>query len=175
MTPPEHAQAVVIDASFVPKSGKKPYGLDRVWHGRHGRSDKGLEISVLAWLDITATCAYARSVEPTPPTSAATDPEATRLDGDRAPLTRVVSAHDLSHLRYVITDGSDSKQKFINGVRALGRHQLGKRRIDAHLRSLDHGPTPLGPGRPKTFDGKGNGDDRPRFEPLATEADHSRR
>ena len=33
--PPEHAQALVIDASFVPKSGKKTYGLDRFWNGSH--------------------------------------------------------------------------------------------------------------------------------------------
>ena len=58
VTPPEHEQALVIDASFVPKSGKQTYGLDRFCNGSHGRSEKGLEISALAWLDITANCAY---------------------------------------------------------------------------------------------------------------------
>lgn len=57
--PPEHEQALVIDASFVPKSGKKTCGLDRFWSGSHGRAEKGLEISALAWLDITDNCAYA--------------------------------------------------------------------------------------------------------------------
>src|SRR5258705_9140976 len=33
--PPEHEQALVVDASFVPKSGKKTYGLDRFWNVRH--------------------------------------------------------------------------------------------------------------------------------------------
>src|SRR5713101_6750835 len=56
--PPEHAQALVMDASFVPKSGKHPYGLDRFWNGSHRRAEKGLEISTLAWLDITDNCAY---------------------------------------------------------------------------------------------------------------------
>ena len=51
--PPEHEQALVIDASFVPKSGKKTSGLDRFWNGSHRRTEKGLEISALAWLDIT--------------------------------------------------------------------------------------------------------------------------
>ena len=58
------------------------------------------------------------------------------------------------------------------GVRAIGRHQLGKLRIDANLRYLYQGPKPLGPGRPKTYDGKVNWDDLTRFEPLATEEDH---
>jgi hypothetical protein len=120
VTPPEHAQALVIDASFVPKSGQKTYGLDRFWNGSQGRSEKGLAISALAWLDITAHCAYSRSVEQTPPTSEATDPETTRIDVYLEQLTRVVSEHDLSHLCYVITDGDDSKQKFISGVQALG-------------------------------------------------------
>ena len=39
--PPAHEQALVIDASFVPKSGKKTYGLDRFWNGSHSRTEKG--------------------------------------------------------------------------------------------------------------------------------------
>jgi len=30
--PPEPKLALVIDASFVPKNGKKTYGLDRFWN-----------------------------------------------------------------------------------------------------------------------------------------------
>lgn len=132
--PPAHEQALVIDASFVPKSGKQTYGLDRFWNGSHGRSEKGLEISTLAWLDITANCAYGLSVEQTPPTSEATDPETTRMDVYLHQLTRVVSEHHLRPLRYVITDGYYSKQKFLGGLRALGLEQIGKLRIDANLR-----------------------------------------
>jgi DDE superfamily endonuclease len=170
--PPEQEQALVIDASFVPKSGKQTYGLDRFWNGSHGRCEKGLEISALAWLDITANCAYVLSVEQTPPTSKATDPESTRIEVYLDQLTRVVSEHDLRHLRYVITDGYYSKQKFIHGVRALGRHQIGKLRIDANLRYLYQGPKRLGPGRPKTYDGKVNWDDLMRFEQIETEDNH---
>src|SRR2546430_17679420 len=59
--PPEHDQALVMDDSFVPKSGKHTYGLDRFWHGSHSRDEKGLEISTLAWLDIHAIYAYTLS------------------------------------------------------------------------------------------------------------------
>jgi hypothetical protein len=172
VTPPEHEQALVLDASFIPKSGKKTSGLDRCWNGGHGRSEQGLEISALAWLDITANCADSLSVKQTPPTSEATDPETTRLDVYLDQLTHVVSAHDLSHLRDVITDGYDSKQKVISGVKASGRHQLGTLRIDANLRSLYQGPKRRGPGRPKTYDGKVHWNDLTRFIPVATEDDH---
>ena len=167
--PPEHEQALVIDASFVPKSGKKTYGLDRFWNGSHSRNEKGLEISTLAWLDITDNCAYCLGVEQTPPTDKGTDSETTRIDSYLDQLSRVVSAHHLSQLRYVLTDGYYSKQKFLGGVRALGLHQIGKLRIDANLRYLYQGAKRPGPGRPKTYDGKVNWDDLTRFEQVETE------
>ena len=49
---------------------------------------------------------------------------------------------------------------------------MGTRRIDAHRRYLYHGPKRLGPGRPKTYDGKVNWGDLTRFEPLETEDGH---
>lgn len=171
--PPEHEQALVIEASFVPKSGKKTYGLDRFWNGSHSCTEKGLEISTLAWLDITDNCAYSLSVDQTPPTDKTIDSEATRIDHYLAQLARVISAHDLGHLRYVITDGYDSTQKFRSGVCDLGLDQIGKLRIDANLRYLYQGPKRPGPGRPKTYDGKVNGDDLSRFKKVETEDDHS--
>jgi hypothetical protein len=169
--PPAHQQALVIDASFVPKRGKQTYGLDRFWTGSHSRTEKGLEISALAWLDITDNCAYGLSVEQTPATGEVPAPETTRIDVYLDQGTRVVSAQHLSHLRYVITDGYDSKQKFLGGVRALGLDQIGKLRIDANLRSLYQGPHRPGPGRPKTSDGTVNWDDLSRFDTVETDED----
>jgi hypothetical protein len=99
VVPPEHEQGLIIDASFVPKSGKHTYGLDRFWNGRHSRTEKGLEISTLAWLDLTGNGAYGLSVEQTPASAEADDPEVTRMDVDLDQLRRVVKAHDLSFLR----------------------------------------------------------------------------
>lgn len=105
VVPTAHEQALVLDASFVPKSGKLTYGLDRFWNGSHSRTEQGLEISVLAWLDISANCAYCLSVEQTPPTGKATDQDDTRIDVYLDQLTRVVSEQELGALRYVVTDG----------------------------------------------------------------------
>jgi DDE superfamily endonuclease len=170
--PPEHDQAVVMDASFVPKSGKHTYGLDRFCNGSHSRAERGLELSTLAWLDITDNCAYCLSVEQTPPSAATSDLEATRMDVSLAQLSRVVKAHDLRFLRYVVTDGAYRKQKFVAGVRSLELHQLGKLRADANLRYLYQGPKRPGPGRHKTYDGKVNWRALSRFERLDTEDEH---
>src|SRR6266568_1693584 len=172
VVPPEHAQALALDASFVPKSGKHTYGLDRFWNGSHSRVEKGLEISTLAWLDITDNCAYCLSVEQTPPSADTADPEATRMDIYLDQLSRVVKAHDLRFLRYVVTDGGYSKQNFVSGVRGLGLHQIGKLRADANWRYLSQGPKRPGPGRQKTYDGKVHFNDLSRLERLDTEDEH---
>jgi DDE superfamily endonuclease len=161
--PPEPDQALVIDASVVPKSGKTTSGLDRCWNGRHSRPEKGLAISALAWLDITDNCAYCLRADQTP------GAEATRMDVSRDQVARVVSAHHLRHLRYVITDGSYSKQQCLAGVRALGREQIGTLRLDANLRSLSQGPHRPGPGRPQTDDGKGYWDTLSRVTKVETD------
>jgi hypothetical protein len=161
-----------MDASFVPKSGKHTYGLDRFWNGSHSRAEKGLELSTLAWLDITENCAYCLSVEQTPPSAATGDLEATRMDVYLDQLSRVVKVHDLRFLRYVVTDGAYSKQTFVAGVRGLKLHQIGKLRADANLRYLYQGPKRPGPGRQKTYDGKVNWSDFSRFERLDTADEH---
>ena len=172
VVPPEHDQALVMDASFVPKSGKHTYGLDRLWNGSHSRAEKGREISALAWLEITDNCAYSLSVEQTPPSATTSEPEATRMDVYCDQLSRVVKAYDLRCLRYVGTDGAYSKQKFVAGVRSLGLHQMGTVRAEANLRYLSQGPKHPGPGRHKAYDGKVNGSDLSRFERLDTEDEH---
>lgn len=172
VVPPEQEQALVMDASFVPKSGQHTSGLDRFWNGSHSRAEKGLAISTLAWLDITGNCAYCLSVEQTPPSAETAEPEATRMDIYLDQRRRVVTAHDWRLLRYVVTDGAYSKQKFVAGVRALELHQIGKLRADANVRYLYQGPKHPGPGRQKTSDGKVNWSAFSRFERLDTEDEH---
>jgi len=68
-------------------------------------------------------------------------------------------------------NGYYSKQQCTEGVRALGLEQIGKLRIDAHLRYLYQGPQRPGPGRPTTYDGKVHWDDLARFAKVETEDD----
>ena len=157
VVPPEHDQVLVLDASFVPKSGQHTYGLDRFWNGSHSRAEKGLELSTLAWLDITENCAYCLRVEQTPPSAATADLEATQMDVSLDQLSRVVKAHDLRFLRYVVTDGAYSKQQFVAGVRPLADNciELGRGHAkiprDAsqiaavHIAKLAHFPPMLEP------------------------------
>ena len=144
--PTKHQQALVIDASFIPKSGTHTYGLEHFWNSRHRRSEKGLEVSLLAWLDITDTCAYGLSVEQTPPSEKTSEPQGTRIDAYLDQLRRVVRKYHLGALHHVIADGYYSKRKSLDGLRALGLHQIGKLRRDANLRYLYPGPRHPGTG-----------------------------
>ncbi len=47
-------QIIATDCSFVPKSGKATYGIEHFYNGSAGRAEKGLEISVLAIVDVDA-------------------------------------------------------------------------------------------------------------------------
>lgn len=69
----------------------------------------------------------------------------------------------------MVTEGSDSQQPLVAGVRAVGLHQLGKWRAAAHLRALSQGPQRPGPGRPKSDDGPVPWSNFSRFERLATD------
>jgi hypothetical protein len=90
------------------------------------------------------------------------------MDSDLDHVTRVVQQHALYPLRYVVTDGYYSKQKFLDSVRALALHQIGKLRRDANLRYLYAGPPRSGPGRPKQYDGKLHWSELSRFEQAAS-------
>jgi hypothetical protein len=66
-TPPAvGARIAAVDHSFIPKSGKQTYGVDWFYNGSASRSEKGLEISTIALIDVHARQAYTLSVQQTP-------------------------------------------------------------------------------------------------------------
>lgn len=169
--PAQHEQVLAFDPSFVPKSGKHTYGLARFWNGTHGRAEKGLEIGVLAWVDVTTNTAYALSVEQTPPASPAAS-EHSRIDAYVQHLTRVITAYPLLPLPYLVVDGYFGKKKFVDGICALNCQVIGKLRADANLRHLYTGPRRAGRGRPKLYDGKVDLADLAGWERVATQEEH---
>lgn len=55
-----------IDTSFIDKSGKKTFGLDRFFDTRIRKARRGLEVSVLALVDVKTRNAYTLSACQTP-------------------------------------------------------------------------------------------------------------
>jgi hypothetical protein len=138
---PKATLLVAVDASFVPKSGKKTYGLDKFFNGCAGRAQKGLEVSLVSLIDVNTNTAYALSVSQTPPTlkvcksqgERATACEATRMDAYLKHLQEVRPQLPQT-VRYGVFDGAYAKERFVHGVCDLGLQVVSKLRCDANLR-----------------------------------------
>jgi hypothetical protein len=63
---PEHTVIAVIDCSFLRKSGKKTDGKAYFYNGVAGKSEQGLEISVISIVEIETRLSYSLSVQQTP-------------------------------------------------------------------------------------------------------------
>ena len=63
---PEHTVIAVIDCSFLRESGKKPDGKAYFYNGVAGKSEQGLEISVISIVKIESRLSYSLSVQQTP-------------------------------------------------------------------------------------------------------------
>jgi hypothetical protein len=82
----------VMDCSFIPKSGKQTPGLDWFYNGSASRTERGLEISLLAIVDVNARRGYSLSVRQTPakPKSNAAPPKPSG-GGRRQILSKTIS------------------------------------------------------------------------------------
>jgi DDE superfamily endonuclease len=65
-TSPSECVIGSMDCSFIGKSGKKTFGIDWFYNGSASRAEKGLEISVIAVIDVEAHQGYSLSVQHTP-------------------------------------------------------------------------------------------------------------
>lgn len=64
-TSENHAMIAVMDCSFIAKSGKKTLGLDQFYNGSHSRVERGLEVSLVAVVDVETEVGYGLLAEQT--------------------------------------------------------------------------------------------------------------
>lgn len=164
-TIPSHHQKIgALDCSYIPKSGKKSYGIDQFWSGQASRAKKGQEISLLAIVDLDYHTAYSLSVTQTPAASEIGKGEENRIDVYLKQLRDSQSYLQQQGIKHIATDGFYSKKRFMDGTTHLGFHLIGKLRDDANLRYLYTGPQKGGRGAPKRYGGKVKFDDLSRWE-----------
>ena len=169
------ARILALDASFIPKSGNKTYGLDHFWNGCHSRKEKGLEICGVSVIDVAENTAYTLSVRQTAPIKARENAQQgadeNRIDQYLQHL-REIQPYRNGDETYLCVDGFFAKKKFIDGVTAQNLHQIGKLRHDADCRYLYTGPKrEKGSGNQKTYDGKVDWQDLSRFTYHHTQDD----
>lgn len=137
-----------MDASFFPKSGKCTDGLGKFWNGCLSKSEKGLEISTVAVVDLTVNTAYSLDTRQT-----MGDSEESRTEQYANQFRNCLASFDLLNILYLAVDGYYSKKAFVTAVADSEVDMIGKLRRDAHLLWPFEGEQ-SGRGRPKKYDGK---------------------
>ena len=146
--PSHHEKIGAIDASFIRKSGKNTDGLAMFWSGCDGKSQKGLEMSLISIVDIDANTAYGLDARQTIIQEGKTraDLYADHIENCFDELRN----HGVTH---IAADAYYTKNVFIDRLTDHGFHIVGKLRRDADLKWLYDG-IQTGIGRPKKYDGK---------------------
>jgi hypothetical protein len=142
----------VFDPFYLPKSGKKTYGVARFYSGTAQRALSGLEASCLCFVGVNDHTALHALVEQSP------TPESLHLQGKTlvSHYTSIVLKHlteILALTRYLVVDGYFLKEGFILPLVEQGLQVITKARSDANLRYLYKGKQ-NGRGRKKRYDGK---------------------
>ncbi|MEG5037061.1 transposase, partial [Microcoleus sp. AT3-D2] len=154
----ERTLIAIIDCSFIPKRGKKTEGKASFYNGVAGRPEEGLEISVIAVVEVETHLSYSRACTTN---SVASDnrtpekipncqgkkklkktekkiapsssmPEITRVDDYAQHLIKTRSLLPDS-VRYLVADGYYYRFKFWKAVHDADLNLIGKLRVNANL------------------------------------------
>lgn len=121
-------------ASFLPKSGKRTWGLDTFFSHAAQAIRTGLEVSILGVVATRSRRAFALDATETPPglSTGAHTPAYSRIDFYLEQVTDCLGR--LRRVRYWVGDGYYAKRKVFDTLTAHGRHLITKLRSDANLR-----------------------------------------
>lgn len=143
----------VFDASFLPKSGTKTYGIDQFFSSTARAVRSGLEVAILAVIAPVSRRTYALDATQTPPGLAQLANAAyTRIDFYLEQVTDLLAR--LNEVHYWVADGNYARRKVFDTLTAHGKAFITKLRPDADLKFLASAKRPLGPGRPARYAGK---------------------
>lgn len=146
-----------VDASFISKSGKKTFGLGKFWSGVANTTLKGLEISVLALIEVSTGMAWTLDVSQTPPNLSSkegSEDSYTRIDYYIEQLLDCTKY--LTNVLYMVADGYYAKQKMFALMSLMNKYLITKLRPDANMKYLlDRSKNPNAHGN-KKYDGKVN-------------------
>lgn len=144
-----------IDCSYLPKAGKKTYGLDKFFSSVAGRAKKGLEISLLCLIDVISGTAWTLDVCQTPAGLSSKEgqqDEYTRIDFYMEQILDLLPL--LKQITYLVADGFYAKAKVFQIILSCQKHLITKLRPDANMMYLfDRSKNPKAHGN-KKYDGK---------------------
>ena len=131
---PDETVIGAFDTSFLPKSGKHTYGLDKFFSHAAKAIRTGLEVSLLGVIATESRRAVALDATQTPPglSTKATGPQYSRIDFYLEQLTDCLDR--LPEVHYWVGDGYYAKRKVFDTLTNHGKDLITKLRSDANLR-----------------------------------------
>jgi Transposase DDE domain len=123
-----------IDCSYISKSGKHTYGVDKFWSGVANQAKEGLEISLVSVIDVDSGSAWSLDVRQTPAGLSKEEAVAanyTRIDFYMEQLADCIV--QMPEIEYYTADGFYAKTKVLDEVCSKGKHLISKLRPDANL------------------------------------------
>lgn len=164
-------KAFAMDASFIRKSGKETFGIDKFWNGCAGRAEKGLEASIIALVCEKQNASFALTVDQTEPNLAEKEAagKQTRIDFYAAQVEKVAS-QIIAYTRVGLFDGYYAKEKFVRKMSQLGLTVISRLRADANLKYLYRGQQKP-KGRHRKYDGKVDFTDLTKLEETSVKVE----
>ena len=144
---------LALDATWLPKSGKKTPGVGKYWSGSAQKALWGLEACLLSVIDVDKHTAWHLDAVQTPGVEER-QTKGIGLADHYAQVLAWQADNCLAMSGYLATDAYFAKTGFVERVCRAGLHIVSRLRKDARLRYLYRGPRSGKPGRPREFDGK---------------------
>jgi hypothetical protein len=140
----------VVDCSFVTKAGKATFGVDKFFSSTVKKAVKGLELSLIALVDIQTREAYSLHSRQT---KAGLGQEENRVDYYLEQM-EMVKDYLQKKVEYVVGDGFYAKKKVVDKITSLGFSFISKLRSDADMKYVYQGEHKKRRGAKKKYDGK---------------------
>ena len=144
---------LTIDASFVPKSGKKTYGLGKFWNGCASKAMTGLELSCIALMTSTGHHVFPISIRQTRPKEEKKDRLQQYLWQLQA-LFRLQRKWLKQHVRIAVADGQYAKTMFFDFFADEGIAFITKLAVNANLLIPFNGEHEKRRGKRRKWEGK---------------------
>ncbi|HKG69918.1 MAG TPA: transposase [Segetibacter sp.] len=142
-----------FDPSYIPKSGKQTPGLGKWWSGKDQCTLKGLEISCLSIVVVTAGTAMSLEAVQTPSKEVLQSKNQNQVSHYVSIIKKQMPKLK-AMVKYLVAHGYFMKHDFILPLLKDGLHIITKMRPDADLRYTYNGPKQSRRGRRKLYDGK---------------------
>jgi len=144
---------LALDASWLPKSGKKTPGVGKYWSGTAQKALWGLEVCLLSVIDVDKRTAWHLDAVQTPG-SEERKAKGINLVDHYAQVVDWQVDNCLALSGYLAADAYFAKASFVERVRRAGLHLISLLRKNARLLYLYTGPKTGKQGRPRQFAGK---------------------